>query len=132
MDKPQILSAFNKHFIEFIEDVQRVFPDDYDISTILTSLSAARKINPRLIITTFKEHVINTYREEIEKGNLDFFIDNDYKNDLNKIGVSSPNAIIEKIDCLRGPVRNMNTEDRAKVMKYMQNLTKLSDLYSSK
>jgi len=37
--------------------------------------------------------------------------------------------ILEKIDCLRGPVRNMNNEDQQKVMKYLQNLTKLSDMY---
>ena len=40
------------------------------------------------------------------------------------------NMIIEKIDCIREPVKNMNSEDQAKVMKYIQNLSKLCKLYN--
>ena len=28
MDKSQILKGFNEHFTEFVEDIERVFPDD--------------------------------------------------------------------------------------------------------
>ena len=49
--------------------------------------------------------------------------------EMNNIGVGSSNQILEKIDCLRGPVRDMNKNEQDKVMKYMQNLLKLSDMY---
>jgi hypothetical protein len=130
MDKSQILGAFNDHFMAFVEDVQNVFPNNMDIATVITALSKIRKANPRLTIIAFKEHVSGVYRQEIQNGDIDFFINNDYKNDLNNIGVSSPNMILEKIDCLREPVRLMSKEDQQKVIKYMQNLTKLSDLYN--
>jgi hypothetical protein len=35
---------------------------------------------------------------------------------------------MESIDRLREPVRNMSQDNQAKVMKYIQNLTKLADL----
>ena len=129
MDKSQILSAFNDHFTEFVEDVQLVFPDNTDIATLHSAITKVRKVNPKLIIKAFNEHVIGAYSMQIEKGDLNFFIDNDYKNDL--INVGSSNMILEKIDCLRQPVRNMGIEDQAKVMKYIQNLSKLCRLYNT-
>jgi hypothetical protein len=129
MDKTQLLSAFNDHFMQFVQDVQLVFPDNSDIATVSLALGKLRKANPRLLIMSFKEHVVSGYRTEIEKGDINFFINNDYQKDLNNIGVGTSNQILEKIDCLRGPVREMNKSEQDKVMKYMQNLLKLSDLY---
>lgn len=129
MDKTQILSAFNDHFMQFVQDIQLVFPENSDIATVSLALGKLRKANPRLLIMSFKEHVVSGYRKEIEEGDINFFINNDYQNDLNNIGVGSSNQILEKIDCLREPVRDMNTNDQAKVIKYMQNLLKLSDMY---
>ena len=129
MDKTQILSAFNDHFMQFVQDIQLVFPDNSDIATVSLALGKLRKANPRLLIMSFKEHVVSGYRMEIEKGDINFFINNDYQKDLKNIGIGSSNQILEKIDCLRGPVRDMNTSEQEKVIKYMQNLLKLSDMY---
>jgi hypothetical protein len=128
MDNRQIMKAFNDHFVEFLDDIQRVFPDDADIATVKNSLIAMRKANPRLIMATFKKSVSGTYHDQIEKGDLEFFINKDYGNDLGEGGVS--NSVLEKIDLLREPVRNMDESDQKKAIKYIQNLTKLCDLYN--
>ena len=128
MDNRQIMKAFNDHFVEFLDDIQRVFPDDADIATVKNSLIAMRKANPRLIIATFKKSVSGTYHDQIEKGDLEFFINKDYNDDLGEGGVS--NSVLEKIDLLREPVRNMDKSDQKKAIKYIQNLTKLCDLYN--
>lgn len=129
MDKSQILGAFNDHFTEFVEDIQRVFPNNSDIATLHSAISKVRKVNPKLIIKAFNEHVIGTYIQQIEKGDIHFFIDNDYEKDL--VNVGSSNMILEKIDCLRKPVRDMESDDQAKVMKYIQNLSKLCTMYNN-
>jgi hypothetical protein len=72
----------------------------------------------------------STYRAELEKGDINFFIENDYKSFLSDKGLNAPNVILQKIDCLRGPVRQMNGDEQAKVIKYLQNLMKLSDMYA--
>jgi hypothetical protein len=128
MDKSQILKGFNDHFVEFVEDVERVFPDDNDISTVKESFIQMRKANPRLVIKAFKEYFLNKYRCEIESGNIDFFINKDYNTDLSVVGDSD--YILNKIDVLRNPVKNMNKEDQTKVIKYIQNLSKLCDIYN--
>ena len=128
MDKSQILKGFNDHFVEFVEDVERVFPDDNDISTVKESFIQMRKANPRLVIKAFNEYFLNKYRREIESGNIDFFIKKDYNTDLSVVGDSD--YILKKIDVLRNPVKNMKEEDQTKVIKYIQNLSKLCDIYN--
>lgn len=127
MDKSQILKGFNEHFMEFVEDIERVFPDDNDIATVKTAFVQMRKANPKLIIKAFNEYFLNKYRTEIESGNINFFINKDYNSDLSNMGDSD--YILKKIDVLREPVKNMKDEDQQKVVKYIQNLSKLCDVY---
>lgn len=124
MDSRQLLSAFNDHFLEFVNDIQQVFPNDLEISTIHNAFIKMRKANPKLIMITFREHVLGPYRKEIEAGDIEFFISKDYRQD-----VGNNNIILEKIDCLRGPIREMNKEEQQKVVKYLKNLCKLCELY---
>lgn len=125
-----ILTAFNQHFEEFVQDVERVFPDDTDIATAHTALVALRKSNPRLILITFRDWVAGPYRAQIEAGDIGFFIKKDYSADLNGFGCGEASGVIlSKIDTLREPVSKMGVEDQGKVTTYLQNLTKLCDLY---
>ena len=127
MDSRTILKTFNDHFEEFVNDVVNVFPDNKDVLTTRTALTTIRKANPKLIIKCSKEYVSIPYAREIEEGDLAFFIDKDYTKDLKDL--DGNDAIMQKIDRLRAQVRSMATEDQEKSMKYVQNLTKLANLY---
>ena len=127
MDKTVILKTVNDHFIEWLDDISRVFPDDPDVATTKTALLAIRKANPRLIIQSWKEYVVAPYRKKIDEGDMSFFIEKDFTNDLRDVDGNS--SILDKIETLRDEVRSMTKEDQVKAMKYVQNLTKLSDLY---
>ncbi len=126
----QILKGFNDHFMEMVEDIERVFPDDTDISTVKNSFTELRKANPKMVIKVYKEQILDLYRTQIESGNIDFFIDKDYKKDIGNIQDSE--YILNKINILRDPVRDMEKEDQNKVIKYIQNLSKLCDAYHNK
>lgn len=121
-----ILTAFNDHFIEFISDIQMVFPEDPDILSAKNALLAIRKANPKMIVKIWKTFIVDKYRGEIEGGNLEFFMNKDYSNDVSTS--QNSDKIMESIDRLREPIKNMTSESQAKTMKYIQNLTKLSDL----
>ena len=129
MAKMQILRAFNEHFSELMDDVIRVFPDDTSLIACKVAIEQMRKANPKLILVTFREAFVNKYREKINEGNIDFFIDNDYEDDV--VGAESSSIILEKINLLRTPVRNMKESDKNKTIKYIQNLTRLSDIYTA-
>lgn len=124
-----ILTAFNDHFVEFINDIQAVFPDDKDINTAKNSLIAIRKANPKIIVKIWNLFIVGKYKNEIEAGNMNFFINKDYSNDLNDS--KNQDKISEAIDRLRNPVKSMSTENQQITMKYIQNLTKLSTMYES-
>lgn len=133
MDKEQILIAFNDHFKEFIADIKRVFPKNSDIVALNKGLPSILILNPRMIIKSFKTNFVDIYRTEIEKGDINFFIDLDYKNDLSNMGIDTNKGemILEKINCLKNPIREMNEDEQESVMKYMKNLMGLTDLYYS-
>jgi hypothetical protein len=133
-----ILTAFNDHYIEFINDIIRVFPNDPDIMTAKNAILMIRKANPKMTIIMWNEYFVKKYRQQIEAGDIDFFITHDYVEDVltikgsNPIAVSeSSDKIIEAINRLRNPVRLMTSENKEKSMKYIQNLTKLAILYNS-
>ena len=128
MDKSNILKAFNDHFVDFLNDIQSVFPNDSDIQASKTTLLAIKKMNPRLIIKIWNEHIVKKYKNQILNGDLSFFIDKDYSDDLNDMDDAS--NIANKINKLREPIKNMGKENQDKCMKYIQNLTKLSELYN--
>jgi len=121
-----ILTAFNDHFIEFVSDIQNVFPNDSDILTTKTMLVAIRKANPKMIVKIWNSFIVSKYKDEIEAGNIDFFINKDYSQDVSS--ASNSDKIMEAIDRLRDPIKKMSLEDQAKTMKYIQNLTKLAQL----
>ena len=124
-----LLTAFNDHFVEFLSDIQRVFPEDVDILTAKNALLTIRKTNPKIIVKIWTTCVVGEYKKEIDAGDIAFFINKDYTKDI-ATSVSS-DKITESIDRLRNPVKQMSAEDQAKVMKYIQNLTKLATLYES-
>lgn len=128
MDNTNILQAFNNHFFEFIDDINVIMPDNKDILSAKTSLTTMRKMNPRLIIKIWKSRIADKYKENIENGDISFFLEKDYSEDLENL--ESSNSIINKINLIREPIRNMGEENQAKCMKYIQNLTKLSELYN--
>jgi len=118
-----ILSAFNDHFFEFINDVQRIFPDDRDILVAKNSLIAVRKANPKMIVKIWNSFIVSKYNNEIESGDISFFLNKDYSQDL-----SNAKHIMDAIDRLREPIKQMSSEEQAKTMKYIQNLTKLAKM----
>jgi hypothetical protein len=121
-----ILNAFNDHFFEFINDIQKVFPENNDILSAKNALITVRKINPKMIVKIWSTFIVGKYKGEIEAGNIDFFINKDYSSDVSN--ASNSDKIMESIDRLREPIKFMSEENQIKVMKYIQNLTKLSEL----
>jgi hypothetical protein len=131
MTTPTLLTAFNDHFMEFVNDIHEVFPDDVDILSAKNSFSMVRKMNPKLLIKSWDSLVVGKYQSAIEAGDLSFFMNKDYTRDLQDVP-NNPNAerIVSAIDRLRTPIKSMSADNQAKIIKYIQNLTKISNLYN--
>jgi len=127
MEKSDILSLFNQQLDAFFDDIIMVFPKENDLKLAYVSLMAIRTANPKLIIKIWNYHISERYGNEIEKGNMDFFINKDYNEDLKK--TSNASIIISKIGMFREPIRKLGRDNLDKTSQYLQNLTKISKLY---
>ena len=121
-----LLKAFNNHLLEFIEDVIRIFPENLDIKTGKTFIEGVKRVNPKKIITYWRDNILNLYEEEITNGDITFFINKDYKNDI-----GTERQTLKVLEDIRTLVRNTSQENKDKAMKYIQNLTKICKLYFS-
>ncbi len=128
-DKPTLSRAFNTHFLEFIEDILRIYPDSTEISKAKVSFETIKRANPALVIKAWYKNVYTTYQSVIDSGDISFFVDKDYSQDLNS--VNNAGDIIKMIENIRGPIRNMDEPNKDHCMKYIQNLSKISTVYNS-
>ena len=121
-----LLKAFNNHLLEFIEDVIRIFPENLDIKTGKTFIEGVKRVNPKKIITYWRDNILKLYETEITDGDITFFINKDYKNDI-----GTETQSLKVLEDIRNLVRNTSQENKDKAMKYIQNLTKICKLYFS-
>ena len=124
-----IVSIFNDHFMEFIEDIYSIFPYNTDILTAKNSFIAIKKMNPAIIVKIWVKYIANVYQEQINNDDISFFISKDYSADL--VNSSNSDKIMESINRLRDPVSKMNADEQTKTMKYIKNLTKISLMYNA-
>ena len=127
MEKSDILEIYLSQFLEFVSDVQRVFPEDFDIKVLKNFLNVYASLNGKHIIDIWKKSVTDLYRKEIDARDFDFFIDKDWTNDLSN--TDNQSLIIGKINELKSRIRSMDDDNKTKVVRYIENLTKLCDLY---
>lgn len=120
-----IVSVFNNHFMELVDDICNVFPDDLDIQSAKSSFILIKKANPKLLIRSWDMFVVQKYHQEIKDGKIEYFLQKDYTEDL-ELGGNNTKQIIDAIDRLRAPIRNMNAIEQEKILKYLQNLCKLT------
>ena len=52
-----LLSAFNTQLVNLFEELCVTFPEEKDIKLATEGIKGARKINPRLILDLFRDHV---------------------------------------------------------------------------
>jgi len=127
-DKTTVLRAFNNHLFEFLDDVTQILPDNKEISAARTFFEISKKANPSIIVKLWYSLVYVPYSELIDKGDINFFLEKNYENDVSSIANSK--EILTQIDSLREPIRNMSETNKEHSLKYIQNLCKLSNAYS--
>jgi hypothetical protein len=127
-DKSSILRAFNTHLFDFMDDLISIFPNNNDLVLAKSSFDTIKKANPTAIIKAWLKFVYHPYKDVIDNGDISFFFDKDYSDDLST--VSNANKILNIIDTLRTPIKEMGDTSKEHTIKYIQNLSKLSMMYN--
>lgn len=125
-----LVKIFNSQFVEFLKDVQVVLPNDLNIKTARYYTENLIKVNPSLLVKSWYELVIIPYKNQIDKGDFEFFLNKEYSSDLKTI--DNNDGILETIRTIKARVKDLTDDDKKKIIKYTQNLTKISLMYKAK
>lgn len=110
---------------ECLSDIETMFSEDKRFMTCKSMYSGLRSTNPKLIVTTWTRLVTDKYYDQIEAGNLDYFLNKDYREDLETEYTPTIDSTIHE---LRRIISEMSDKNKEKAMKYVQNLCKLSKM----
>jgi hypothetical protein len=121
----QVVKIFNEIFFNFVNLISKTFPNDLEITIAKNKLYAIKKINPKLFIKIWKKHITDKYRDSIEEGNIDYFIEKNYSDDLNKVNNSE--RVMKSINRLREPIKKMDKSRQDMAMLFIQDLSKISE-----
>lgn len=128
-DKTTLLRAFNNVFFEFLTEIQNLFPENNDVKDATVGLGLMKRANPTSIIKSWQYFVCDRYNEQIMKGDITFFCEKDYSNDLTTL--SNADEIMKAIQRIRDPIKSLNDDNKKITFKYVSDLCKLSSIYST-
>jgi hypothetical protein len=130
IDRSTLIRAFNDHLFEFLEDVLKLLPGNRSMITAIRSFQTATAFNKSIIIKCWHKYVYLKYSDVIEKGDITFFFEKDYSEDLTNL--SNPDKVNEIIDSIRTPVKEIckNPVNKEHALTYIQNLSRLSVAYT--
>ena len=127
--KSSFLGAFNTHLLELLEDLKTLYPADINIKTAIRLVSTLKKANPKMLLKGWKASINDEYKKQIQEGDLNFFLNKEYDRDIGGDLKQSSSQILDAINLIKIKFRDMDETNRKKTIKYVQNLTKLCDLY---
>lgn len=117
-----ILTAFNNIIIDFVDDCISVFPSDPEFKTYKNALLLLKKYNPKKIVDTFKEYV-SLYREQLVSKDEQFFLNNSFK----EVEKYNNEEIFNVINRIKTYWKDLTSENKQKIWKYIEVLIQLSD-----
>ncbi len=127
IDKTIIMRSFNKHLIEMLDDILNIYSENIEILTAKKTIETFKQFNPSILIKSWYIFVYVKYKKQIDQGNIDFFFEKDYSEDLVNIGES--NEIMNMIENVRIPLSKLSPVNKEHTVSYLKNLNKLSMIY---
>jgi hypothetical protein len=110
-----------------MDDIIAIYPDSTDIISGRASFDVIKRANPTAILKVWHQYIYLPYKTVIDNGDIRFFFEKDYGQDL--VDLANPTEIMEIIDRIRGPIKQMDPTNQLHTAKYFQNLSKMAMLY---
>jgi hypothetical protein len=126
-DKSTLIKGFNTHFFDFLDDVAGIIDNNSDILSSKVFFETIKKANPTIIIKYWYTHVYLPYKDIIDSGDIDFFINKDYILDISKL--KNYEQIVKGINNIKISIKKTSKVNQEHSMKYVQNLSKISLMY---
>jgi hypothetical protein len=112
-----------------VDRIISLFPNNTELRVARKSFETFKTMNVSIIIKVWYQQVYVPYSQQIMLGDLTYFLEKDYQDDLSAL--SNVSEIMHTIDSFRHKIRDMNSEDKDVMLNYLQKLTILSNQYSA-
>ena len=129
--KQLCLKAFGNHFLEWMDWVCELFPNDVDMEKARTALQQVKKYNPKGLITLWYKQIYSRYKKQIDEEDFGFFVVKDYSWDIEEGAAVNAEKALQVIDRIRNELKSLKDEEKSKQMKFVNTLSKLSFIYLS-
>jgi len=116
------LTVFCNMLIRFFEELKDTFPEEREIKLALDTIQNAKKINPRLVLDMFYEHVSNPLREPIAKEDEESIIVYARSKISNQY-----NEILPALSIFDKHWATLSDPNRQSIWKYLKVLVSLGD-----
>jgi hypothetical protein len=121
------LNAFTTQLINFFDELCVVFPEEREIKMATEGLKGVKKINPRLMLDLFVEHVYKDCATAIYERNIDQFIA------VSKVKIATKfNEILSALALFDKHWNTLSPQNQDSMWKYLQLLCKLAEKATDK
>lgn len=127
MSKKIMLKTFNKELIEFFNFIYTILPTE-EIECLNTFMTMFIKYNPTQVIYLWEYYVAKPYIDDINKGQLEYFENKDYSNDVRDLKEDAQ-YVLESYNNIKNSISKLDKKIKKKTMGYVQRLSKLSLIY---
>ena len=116
------LTAFCNQLVRFFEELRDTFPEERDIRAALETIQGAKRINPRLILDVFYEHIYKDLKDVIMSENIEQIVLY-AKSKIN----NQFNEMMPAINIFDKHWETMEEANRTAIWKYLKVLILLSE-----
>jgi hypothetical protein len=114
-----LLQALFTQFQTFLQEMQKLYPEDPDFPMFQTTLAMLKTTNPLLVAKYVKQHVVDAHGEKIAQRDESFFMEYTYEEYAGDVSLD----IVQK---LKGYVSEMPPATKTTVWQYIDVISKLS------
>ena len=118
-----LITLFNSHIIEFIDDLCNIIQDSDDLISIKSKIKKVILISSSKPIKLWNDSC-SKYNIEIENKNYNFFLKKSYIQD-----VKQDNFLFSLFEKYKTQLSNETTQNKEIIMQYIYNLHKISKMY---
>ena len=133
VQKSVLVKVFAEQVEELYLGMLKVYPDHINIRTGLTIVQQLKKFNPKLMIRSYNETVNQKYYDIIVRGDIDFFMNKNYIDDCESMGLKGKEAQSQAdwIETIKELARALEDDNKKKLLKYFQNFSRICKMYYS-
>lgn len=127
--KKILINNFVQHLNALCDDLLILVPNDCDILAAKSAINSLKLMNPKLLISQWHNKITKKYETQIMAGDINYALDKNYDDDIKETGYDDQEHLYKVVTKMKHLTKTLDYENQQKLVKYLQNLAKLTKHY---